>query len=132
MQRTLDTNIVIAAMKGVSAVRARLEATPTTAVWLSPIVLGELRLGVEKSHHRERNSANLAMVTAGFDVVALDAVVCQEYGVIRADLERRGCPIGANDTWIAAHARALGSILVTDNTDEFSRIPGLRLENWLR
>ena len=132
MRRTLDTNIVIAALKGVGSVRARLETTPTATVWLSPIVLGELRLGVEKSQNRERNSANLALVAGGFDVAALDAAVCQEYVVIRADLERRGCPIGANDTWIAAHARALGSILVTDNVGEFSRVPGLRLENWLR
>jgi tRNA(fMet)-specific endonuclease VapC len=54
------------------------------------------------------------------------------YGEIRAELERRGRPIGANDTWIAAHALAEDLTLVTNNMREFARVPGLRLENWMR
>ena len=95
-------------------------------------MLGELETGVEKSTHVERNRARLAAVVAGLEVVALDAAVSKTYARIRADLERRGQPIGANDLWIAAHALALGCTLVTNNTREFERVPGLRLENWVQ
>lgn len=63
--------------------------------------------------------------------MALDTAVSLHYGAIRADLERAGTPIGANDYWIAAQGRALGAVLVTDNTREFSRVNGITIENWL-
>lgn len=127
----LDTNILIAAMKGVARVREKLETTPLSEIVLSPVVLGELALGVEKSLHREKNAARLARVVAGLQVVALDAATSRCYGAVRADLERQGVPIGANNYWIAAQALALRAVLVTDNVGEFSRVPGLRVENWL-
>jgi tRNA(fMet)-specific endonuclease VapC len=55
----------------------------------------------------------------------------RHYALVRAHLERQGTPIGANDTWIAAQALTIGATLVTDNEREFSRVPGLPLENWL-
>lgn len=127
----LDTNIFIAAMKGRPAVRQHLERTPLTALWLSPVVLAELELGVAKSQHPDKNAERLVRVTSSMDLAPIGADVCRHYADIRAGLERRGCPIGANDYWIAAQARALGSILVTDNVSEFSRVPQLILENWL-
>jgi tRNA(fMet)-specific endonuclease VapC len=132
MRYLLDTNIFIAAMKGVDVVRERLERTTLTDLVLSPVVLGELELGVEKSAHREKNAARLARLVERLELVPLDAQVSRCYAEIRAQLERGGTPIGANDLWIAAHSLALGAVVVTDNLAEFCRVPGLRTENWLR
>lgn len=131
MRYLLDTNILIAAMKGSDSVRARLELTPVNQILLSPIVLGELELGVEKSDQRARNAACLANLIEAFELVPLSGDVSHEYALIRAHLEKRGTPIGANDCWIAAQGLALGAILVTDNLREFSRVPHLMVENWL-
>lgn len=131
MAYLLDTNIFIAALKAHPAVRVRLEHIPAAALILSPVVLGELETGVEKSTHIERNRAQLATVVAGLELVPLDAAASRAYARIRADLERKGTPIGANDLWIAAQALALDATLVTDNVREFSRVEGLRVENWL-
>lgn len=128
----LDTNILIAAMKGVPALRERLEATPLTALRLSTIVLGELEFGVEKSAFGARNRARLAALVQRLPVLDVDAAASHHYGRIRAQLERQGTPIGGNDTWIAAQALAAEAVLVTDNEGEFSRVPGLTIENWLR
>ena len=94
-------------------------------------MLGELQLGVEKSRHREKNAARLARLVEGIQLAALDAETSRHYGEIRAELERSDKSIGANDYWIAAQGRALGIVVVTDNTGEFSRVPGLAIENWL-
>ncbi len=131
MRYLLDTNILIAAMKGVEKVRGKLANIPLSDLLLSPVVLGELQLGVEKSQHREKNAPRLAHIVEGIQLVTLDAEASQHYGAIRAELERQGKPIGANDYWIAAQGRALGAVVVTDNTSEFSRVPGLVIENWL-
>lgn len=131
MRYLLDTNILIAAMKGHAAVRARLDATPLAQLVLSPVVLGELELGVAKSQRVEANAARLAHVAANLPLMPLDAETNRRYGAVRAHLERCGTPIGANDNWIAAHALALDATLVTDNVDEFRRVPALKLENWL-
>ena len=131
MAYLLDTNIFICALKGHPRVRARLERTAAVDVLLSPVVLGELELGVEKSAHVERNRERLARVVDGLAVVPLDAVTARCYARIRADLERKGTPIGANDLWIAAQGLALGAVLVTDNEREFSRVGKLTVENWL-
>ena len=131
MRWLLDTNIVIAAVKGAPPVRARLEQVLAADVVLSPIVLGELQFGAEKSSYPERNRAKLEKVIEGFPVVALDFASSRIYGRIRKSLERAGQPIGANDLWIAAQALALDATVVTDNTREFERVPGLCVENWL-
>ena len=131
MRYLLDTNILIAAMKGLEKVRDKLATIPLSDLLLSPVVLGELQLGVEKSLHREKNAAHLARIVEGIQLVMLDAETSQHYGAIRAELERQGKPIGANDYWIAAQGRALGAVVVTDNTSEFSRVPGLVIANWL-
>lgn len=131
MRYLLDTNMVIFAMKGVAPVRAVLEKIPLSDLALSPIVLGELQHGVEKSQYRENNRERLNHLLAGMTLLPLDADTCRYYGSIRTELERRGTPIGANDYWIAAQALAFGLVLATDNEREFSRVPGLELENWM-
>ncbi|MEW6119352.1 MAG: PIN domain-containing protein [Pseudomonadota bacterium] len=131
MRYLLDTNILIAAMKGNEAVRARLERTPLSDLILSPVVLGELEFGAGKSAHSERNHARLTELAGQIPLAMLDVETSRCYGRIRAALESRGTPIGANDTWIAAQALTLKAVMVTDNVGEFSRVPGLEMENWL-
>lgn len=131
MHYLLDTNIFIAALKAHPAVRARLESVPASSIVVSPIVLGELETGVEKSAQGERNRARLDEVVARLAVQPLDAKTSAHYARIRAVLERQGTPIGGNDLWIAAQALALGAVLVTDKVKEFARVPGLVVENWL-
>ena len=132
MRHLLDTNIFIAALKGRSEVRTRLQRLPLADLLLSPVVLGELELGVAKSAWPERNRARLADVVQHLTVVPLDAEAAHHYADIRAVLERRGTPIGANDLWIAAQARALGAVLVTDNVRELGRGDALKIDNWLQ
>lgn len=131
MRYLLDTNIFIAAMKGQAAVKRRLETTPLGDLVLSPVVYGELALGVAKSQAVEKNAQQLARVTQAIDMPSIDVRVARHYAEIRASLEQQGRPIGGNDFWIAAQALALGATLVSDNLREFSRIPDLLLENWL-
>ena len=127
----LDTNILIAALKGHPAVRARLESTSLEALRLSAVVLGELEFGAEKSAYAERNRNRLAELTRRLPLLGVDAETAACYGRIRSHLERLGTPIGANDLWIAAQAQLHGAIVVTDNLREFERVPGLGVENWL-
>ena len=127
----LDTNILIAALKGHAPVRERLEAIPLSSVRLSSIVLGELLFGAEKSLHGERNRARRAELTGRLPLVGVEAATSDHYARIRATLERAGTPIGANDLWIAAQGLAINATLVTDNIREFLRVPGLLLENWI-
>jgi tRNA(fMet)-specific endonuclease VapC len=127
----LDTNTLIAALKGRPEVRSRLESLPLSAMRLSAIVLGELEFGAEKSAHRERNRTRLATLVQRLELVGVDHDITRHYAKVRAMLERQGTPIGANDTWIAAQALAIKATLVTDNEREFSRVPGLPMENWL-
>ncbi len=127
----LDTNILIAALKGHPAVRARLESTPLDSLRLSTVVLGELEFGAEKSAYTERNRNRLAELTRRLPLLGLDAETAACYGRIRSHLERLGTPIGVNDLWIAAQAQRHGATVVTDNLREFERVPGLGVENWL-
>jgi len=132
MRHLLDTHSFIAALKGRSEVRTRLQRLPLADLLLSPVVLGELELGVARSAWPERNRARLADVVQHLTVVPLDAEVAHHYADIRTVLERRGTPIGANDLWIAAQARALGAVLVTDNVRELGRVDALKIDNWLQ
>jgi tRNA(fMet)-specific endonuclease VapC len=97
----------------------------------SIIVAAELRYGAAKKASA-RLTAQLEAVLCAVEVLPLESPVDAIYGEARARLERAGHSIGANDLLIAAHALALGHTIVTDNEHEFSRIPDLRIENWLR
>ncbi|ESH85973.1 transcriptional regulator [Cupriavidus sp. HPC(L)] len=127
----LDTNIVSAALRNTrGACAARIGMTDAGALCTSIVVAAELRFGVAK-----KGSAELARrvehALSTLRVLPLDGDADRHYGRLRTELERHGKPIGANDMLIAAHALAIDAVLVTDNVSEFSRVPGLRYENWL-
>jgi tRNA(fMet)-specific endonuclease VapC len=90
----------------------------------------ELLYGVEVSPHREQDATALRAFLPHVEVLAFPDVAATHYAEIRADLKRRGQMIGANDLFIAAHARTVGLRLVTNNTAEFGRVKGLTLDNW--
>jgi tRNA(fMet)-specific endonuclease VapC len=97
---------------------------------ISAITLAELEHGVAKSAAPEKNAAALLQFLTILDILPFDDCGAVEYGKICAYLQRRGTPIGTMDTLIAAHALAEGLTVVTNNTREFERVPGLSLENW--
>ena len=113
-----------------AAVLRRLQAVPVADVCMSIVTKSELLYGVEVSPRRPQDAAALAAFLPYVEVLDLPDGAASHYAEIRADLKRRGAPIGANDLFIAAHARSLGLTLVTNNTAEFRRIKGLRVENW--
>ena len=128
----LDTNICIYIAKhNPPAVRARFEQLSADALAMSVITLGELQQGAEKSQARTKALAALQQLQSTIQVMPLTHAVGQHYGQIRSTLERAGQPIGNNDLWIAAHARAEGWVLVTNNEREFRRVDGLAVENWV-
>ncbi|WP_269220637.1 type II toxin-antitoxin system VapC family toxin [Brevundimonas vesicularis] len=128
----LDTNAVSDLMYDpLGPVGQRMAMVGSGEICVSLIAVAELRFGVAKSGS-VRLAAQLDRVLSGLAVKAWDAPADHVYGDIRTDLHKRGQPIGGNDLLIAAHALALDCILVTDNEREFSRVPGLRVENWLR
>lgn len=127
----LDADICIALERGPGRHLAeRLLALEPGEAVVPLVAYGELRVGVEKSRHRERASRALDRITAAFPVAMPAVSVAETYGSIRAELEQRGTVIGENDLWIAAHARSAGLILVSGNEREFQRVPGLAIENW--
>jgi tRNA(fMet)-specific endonuclease VapC len=126
----LDTNICIYIINTrPPQVLARFHQYRMGEIGLSGVVAAELAYGVAKSGSA-RNREALEMFLAPLEIMPFDGKAIWAYGDLRADLERRGQPIGSLDTMIAAHALSLDAVLVTNNTREFSRVSGLRLENW--
>ena len=108
----------------------RLQTVPVTDVCMSVVTKAELLYGVEVSPRRSQDAGALAAFLPYVEVVDFPDEAARHYAEIRADLKKRGAMIGANDLFIAAHARAMGLTLVTNNTAEFHRVSGLTLENW--
>lgn len=128
----LDTNICVELIRGrATRVFERLRQHGVDDVSISGITLAELQYGVAKSARPARNALLLVAFCAPLAIVPFDNVAAETYGDVRAELERAGTPIGPLDTLIAAHAKALGMTLVTDNEREFKRVIGLRVENWM-
>ena len=98
---------------------------------ISSVTVAEMMYGVAKSRHQERNESALVSFLAPLEIVDFGFKAAQYYGIIRANLEKLGAPIGAYDLMIAAHALSLGLVLVTNNEREFQRIPDLIVENWV-
>ena len=131
MKYMLDTNIIAYAKNNrPESVLKRLMQYRPEDICISSITLAELEYGVYNSAKPEQNQFALMTFLAGIIVVPFDSDAAREYGVIRAGLKRKGTLIGANDLLIAAHAKSLGLTLVTNNTREFERVEGLKLENW--
>ena len=100
-------------------------------VCISSITYSELSYGVEKSEQKDRNRLALTLMLSNIEILEFDSAAAEEYGNIRARLEKSGTPIGSLDMLIAAHAKASGCTLVTNNLKEFSRVEGLKAENWV-
>ena len=112
-------------------VRERLDALPHGSVAMSVVTWGELVFGAQLSQQREQVLEILDELARVIPVLALSRHVATHYAELRALLARQGRQIGQNDMWIAAHALAEDLVLVTNNTREFSRVPDLRIENWV-
>jgi tRNA(fMet)-specific endonuclease VapC len=128
----LDTNAVSHAARyphGPVADRMS-QLLPGQAV-ITVIIEGELRYGIAKANSAAIEQRVNLMLTR-IPTLGLDPVIANHYGRLRAYLAKKGTPIGMNDLWIAAHALSLGLTVVTGNEDEFSRVPGLLVENWQR
>jgi tRNA(fMet)-specific endonuclease VapC len=132
MKLLLDTNICIFIIKQQPvAVLKRFLEYQIGDIGISSITLSELRYGVAKSTHQEKNTKALDEFITPLEVVSFDEEAAHVYGDIRAALEKAGTPIGAMDILIAAHAISLGITLVTNNTREFVRIPTLNSIDWI-
>lgn len=131
MKLMLDTNICIYIIKQqpVDVLKRFLEYQ-IGDIGISSITLSELRYGVAKSTHQEKNAKALDEFIIPLEVVSFDEEAAHVYGDIRATLEKAGTPIGAMDMLIAAHAVSLGIPLVTNNIREFVRIPALNIVDW--
>jgi tRNA(fMet)-specific endonuclease VapC len=127
----LDTDTCSYIMKRSSeAVLKRLRAVPVTDICISVITKSELLYGVEVSPRRAQDATALDAFLPHVVTLEFSDNAAVHYAQIRADLKKRGQMIGANDLFIAAHARSLGLRLVTNNIAEFNRVKGLTLENW--
>jgi len=128
----LDTNTCVVFLRrgGSSTLAARLAAVTPGSVALCSVVVAELLYGAERSAQAVKTLAEVRNFCRPFASLAFDDLAAERYAVIRAHLARLGTPIGPNDLMIAAIALANGLTLVTHNTAEFSRVPGLALEDW--
>jgi tRNA(fMet)-specific endonuclease VapC len=127
----LDTDICSYIMKRSSQeLLKRLQQVRVSQVCISVITKSELLFGVEMSPRRQQDEIALKAFLPYVDVLDFPDEAAPHYANIRAYLKTRGTMIGANDLFIAAHARSLGITLVTNNTQEFSRVPDLVLQNW--
>ena len=127
----LDTNICIYIINAKPpTVLQRFRDYRMGEVGVCTVVAAELAFGVAKSGSA-RNRHALELFLAPLTVLPFDEAAVWAYGTLRSELERQGKQIGALDTMIAAHALSQQATLVTNNTSEFARIPGLRLDNWV-
>lgn len=133
MDYLLDTNICIYIIKKKPAeVFEKIKNLAIGDVGISSITLAELQYGIEKSSNSLKNREALEKFLTPIEIVDYGFEATVEYGIIRAELEKKGIPIGPLDTLIASHAKSLDVILVTNNVREFERIPGLKIENWTK
>lgn len=133
MKYMLDTNICIYAIKHKTetVIKNFLSHVPEE-MCVSAITYAELMHGVEKSMAVEKNRIALSLFLSPLTVLDFHASAAEEYGKIRAELERQGMPIGPMDLLIAGHARSEGLVLVTNNIREFCRVERLMVEDWTR
>jgi tRNA(fMet)-specific endonuclease VapC len=129
----LDTDTCIALIKRQPpTLIKRLQAKAVGDVGVSSITLAELRFGVSKSARRVQNQEALDQFLLPLDIAEFDERAAESYGNVRAELEDEGTPIGPLDTLIAGHALSLNVVLVTHNVNEFKRVTGLRIDDWLK
>ncbi|RPH28331.1 tRNA(fMet)-specific endonuclease VapC [Buttiauxella warmboldiae] len=126
----LDTNICIYTIKNKPQAVREAFNQHYGRMCISSVTLMELIFGAEKSASPEKNLRVVEGFTARLDVLSYGVDAAVHTGQVRAELAKQGTPVGPYDSMIAAHARSLGLIMVTNNSREFIRVPGLRLEDW--
>ena len=132
MRFLLDTDICIYIIKRKpQQIAQRFNTLRPSDIGISAITVAELEYGAQKSQKPEQNRAALQQFLIPLEILVFDPQAAQAYGTIRADLERKGQVIGSLDMLIAAQAQSEDITLVTNNVREFSRIPNLRVENWV-
>jgi tRNA(fMet)-specific endonuclease VapC len=127
----LDTNICTYVIKNYPLDLREKFNSLAEQLCISSISLGELHYGAEKSARRTENLTAIEHFTARLEVLPFEAKAAAHYGQVRAELERSGTRCGPHDMQIGGHARSEGLIIVTNNMGEFSRMPGIRAENWV-
>ncbi len=131
MKYLLDTCICVSLIRRKSrTLREKIETCGIGDLGISSITAAELRYGADKSSNPVKNHAQLEHLFLTLPMLPFDAPATLHYGDIRAELERKGIPIGPMDFLIAAHARSSDLVLVTTNLGEFERVPGLTVEAW--
>jgi len=125
----LDTDTVSFALRGLGQVASRLQSHKRSELCLSAITVAELRFGADKRKSRRIHRVIDAFLS-GIDVLPFDAAAAAKFGVVGAALATSGLPIGQMDTLIAAHALSVTATLVTNNEKHFSKVAGLKIENW--
>jgi tRNA(fMet)-specific endonuclease VapC len=127
----LDTNVCIDYLTGrYPTVVARIQDSSPEDLYLSVVVVAELRYGADHSARRRTNHSRINVLIEEVEPLDFDLRAAATYGRVRSQLEAGGAPIGPNDMLIAAHALSRGLTVVTDNTEEFGRVKGLKVENW--
>ena len=133
MKFMLDTNICIYIIKRKPRdVIDRFKRNKISQIGISAIVLSELLYGVSKSSKPEQNQMALYQFVAPLEISPYGDEAAQYYGALRAYLEKTGTPIGPLDMLIAAHALSKDCTLITNNENEFMRVPNLKIENWAK
>jgi tRNA(fMet)-specific endonuclease VapC len=131
MKLMLDTNICIYLIKEQPAsVLDRFIAHPVGDIGISVVTLAELEYRIAKSSRPTRNRVALEQFVSSLEIADFDRDATVSYGKVRAQLEKKGQPIGSMDLLIAAHAISLDVRLITHNVREFGKVPGLRIEDW--
>jgi len=128
----LDTNICIYVIKKKpESVLQHIKKKKDKGLFISTITLSELEFGIENSEYKEKNRIALMEFLAIIDIKQFDENAAKEYGIIKKHLKDENRLIGPMDMLIAAHAKSLNMVLVTNNTKEFDRVNGLKVENWV-
>ena len=131
----LDTDTCIFLMRGESpALAARVQSVPLQQQVMSVVTFAELTYGVQASAaaKRKQNQSVLDSLVLHLSVLDWPQDAAKHYAEIRTDLKKRGAQLGAADLMIAAHARTMGAIVVTNNVKDFARVKGLEVENWTK
>jgi tRNA(fMet)-specific endonuclease VapC len=131
MKYLLDTNVCIQFITGRSiSVKENIEKNDLSSLFICSVVRGELEYGARKSNNPEKTFDVLMNFLSSFPEISYDSNAAMQYGIIRAELEKKGTPIGAYDMQIAAIALTNNMTLVSHNIKEFKRVQGLLLEDW--
>ena len=133
MKYLVDTNILIFLCNSKSKkLEAKFKKHHPEEFFVSSITVGELIYGVNKSQQKRKNLEAIIKILSPFKVIDFDSRDAWEYGEIRANLESKGKSIGGNDIMIAAQVKRRGLIMLTNNTKEYKRVSGIKVEDWTK